>query len=265
MHRWSLSLLLALTLTGCGWGNGEESAKKQADYDAIRLLGGVWTDDATGIVAMRAQNDTIFYTDSTRMPVKFSIYDDTIFLMGEREEKYAIVQQTEHVFAFRTPGGDTVTLTKDTGENTEFEMPTASKDVAVGTDQVVRKDTVLQFQGQRFHCYVYVNPTKYKVNIQEQTYDGLTVDNTYYDNIIHLSVFKGAERLFSRDIKKRAYRHLIPEDFLSGAILSDMELRHTDRQGFHFFATVCVPDGSSCYLIDNIVSPEGKLSTKVVE
>ena len=208
---------------------------------------------------------TIFYTDSTRLPVKFSICDDTIYLMGERTEKYAIVQQTEHVFAFRTPGGDTVTFTKNIGGNEDFEMPSASKDMALGTDGVIRKDTVLQFLGQRFHCYVYVNPTKYKVNIQEQTYDGLTQDNTYYDNIIHLSVFKGADKLFSRDIKKGAYQHLIPDDFLSSAILSDMELRHTDQQGFHFFATVCEPDGSSCYLVDNIVSPEGKLSTKLVE
>ena len=54
--------------------------------------------------------------------------------------------------------------------------------------------------------------------------EGLSVDNVYYDNIIHICVYEGKRSLFAKDITRQMFKHVIPDDFLKWAILSDMDL-----------------------------------------
>lgn len=53
--------------------------------------------------------------------------------------------------------------------------------------------------------------------------EGLSVDNVYYDNIIHICVYEGKRSLFAKDITRQMFKHVIPDDFLKWAILSDMD------------------------------------------
>ena len=46
---------------------------------------------------------------------------------------------------------------------------------------------------------------------------------------------------------------------------SNMEFTGVDASGFHFVATICIPDGASCYKAENIVSFDGQLKTSLIE
>lgn len=58
-------------------------------------------------------------------------------------------------------------------------------------------------KGNRYHGYVYINPSKMKVIRTSYSEDGIGVDNVYYDNVIHICVYKGKEMLYGEDITKR--------------------------------------------------------------
>jgi hypothetical protein len=91
------------------------------------------------------------------------------------------------------------------------------------------------------------------------------VENVYYDNIMHISVFHGSRQLFSSDIRKQDYKKLIPANFLEEAILSAMDFTHIDAEGLHFNATVCRPDGASCYMVDTQIAFTGQQTMKLLE
>ena len=93
----------------------------------------------------------------------------------------------------------------------------------------------------------------------------MEVENVYYDNIMHIAVFKGAQRLYSSDFHKQQYASKVPKDFLSDAILGNMEYSHIDTEGLHFNATLCIPDGASCYMVETIVDYQGKMTMKLIE
>ena len=60
--------------------------------------------------------------------------------------------------------------------------------------------------------------------------EGLSVDNVYYDNIIHICVYEGKRSLFAKDITRQMFKHVIPDDFLKWAILSDMDFMGVDAK-----------------------------------
>ena len=57
----------------------------------------------------------------------------------------------------------------------------------------------------------------------------------------------------------------MPADFLEQAVLGNMEFSHADAAGLHFQATLCIPDGASCYLVETLISYKGQLSMKTIE
>ena len=131
--------------------------------------------------------------------------------------------------------------------------------------EVVKRDTVVFYNGDRYHLYFAINPTKYKVILNTVNEDGMDVENVYYDNIIHLSIFKGAEEIFSRDFRKPQYEKKVPSQFLTKSILNDMEYEKTDAQGFHVNASLCTPGNASCYRVEHVISFNGKLTTNLLE
>lgn len=113
--------------------------------------------------------------------------------------------------------------------------------------------------GERYRGYAYINPTKKRVTLVSINEEGLPVENIYYDNIIHICVYKGKERLFSKDINKEMFARVVPADFLNNAILSDMDFVKVDEKGYRYVATLCIPDGAACYNVRLDVSKEGNI------
>ena len=104
-----------------------------------------------------------------------------------------------------------------------------------------------------------VNPTRYKVFRCTFNDDGLAVNNVYFDNIIHICVYNGAEKLYSSDLKKQMYEKFVPKDFLEQSVLGDVRVWKIDSHGVHFETIIGIPGEATNYILDTRVSLDGKM------
>ena len=268
MNRLLNSLLpatLIMLCVACGSKGRSDatSISMKEDREAKALLQGVWQDDETEDVSFWAKGDTIYYPDSTSQPTYFAIVDGQLVLMST-DAHYHIEKQTSHVFWFKNQSGDIVRLVKS-HEPLPDEFARGGHERVMTYTEVVKQDSVVVYDNNRYHWYVAINPTKYKVHISAFNNEGLEVDNVYYDNIMHVSLFRGATKFFSRDFRKQDYAGKVPEQFLSQSVLANMEYAGADSRGFRFISTICIPDGASCYKAENIISFDGKLTMTLIE
>ena len=254
--------LVALFLSSCQRQGSSEVVAVEESRQAKNLMQGIWMDDESGEVVFRAKGDTIFYPDSVNQPAHFMIIGDTLVLGRNR---YPVVKQASHLFWFRNQTGDIVRLSKSDDPNDVLYFVHAQPQAMTSLREVQKTDSVVFFNGERYHWYIAINPTRYKVVRSSYNDDGVGVDNIYYDNIIHISLFKGADRLYSSDIKKQMYLHHVPESFVEQSILGNMQFDRVDASGFHFNATLCIPDGAACYMVSTDIGFDGKLSMKLLE
>ena len=257
-----LFLILVMCFSACRQKSTSPLLSLQESKEAKSLLQGIWVDAETDEVTFRVKGDTIFYPDSTLQPIYFKIVGDT-FLVGKN--RYPVVKQAAHLFWFRNLAGDVIKLNKSDDPNDVLYFIHERPQILTSLQEVQKSDSVVLFGGERYHWYIAINPTKYKVTISSYSDEGVEVESVYYDNIIHISVFKGARQLFSTDFKKQMYQKQIPEAFLEKAILGNMQFDRIDEDGLHFNATICVPDGASCYLVSTGISFDGQVSMKLVE
>lgn len=254
-------------MTACGGNARQESgsANQSAPADTtLRLLQGIWIDEETSLAFCKIEGDSIFYPDTMNVPLRIEATADTLTLIGSETVHYPIDRITKNSLSFHGATGDVVSLRKSEDLNdTIYFTHKVSKPITY--NEVVKKDTVVYREGERYRCYIYVNPSKHKVYKQSYTNEGVAVENVYYDNVIHICVYKGKVCLYSRDYSRKSFSNIIPEGFLQQAILSDMKYGFTDKDGFHFNATVCIPDGASCYVTDICVSPDGNVRMELVQ
>ena len=260
MNRLGIVVVAVLLFVGC---SGKQEKAVEEDREAKALMQGVWVDAETEDVSFRVEGDTIFYADSTSMPAYFRIVDDSLVLSSGTS--YAIERQTPHIFSFRNQNGDVVTLNKlDDVEADSLFVHDMTPSVMTYTHQV-KTDSVVSYNGARYHWYIAINPTRYKVVRRTYNDDGMEVENVYYDNIMHISIYNGAQRLYSSDFRKQQFAHLVPVKFLDEAVLANMEYVKADAAGLHFNATLCIPDGASCYLVETVISYKGEMTMKLLE
>ena len=261
---WFVLLCFFVSCSGTEKKRGDEApvVSSSENLEAKQQFQGVWLDAETEEVMIKADGDTIFFADATSQPAYFRIMGDSLQL---GETTYLITKQTDHNFWFRNPAGDEVQLVKRDSADEVVSDFVSEEPQVIYTTEVINLDSVVYYGGERYHWYITVNPTRYSVKRTIYTGDGMAVEKVYYDNIIHVSVFKGNQRLYSRDFKKQAFAADVPEEFLTQSILGNIRYRTVDARGFHFDATVCIPDGEQCYLIESLISFNGKLSTKLME
>jgi len=261
MRKQLLIILLLFLLMGCSRQQSVVEEAKES-REAKAMLQGVWMDGESGDVSFRVKGDTIFYADTTSMPAYFKIVGDSlVFASGT---KYAIEKQTEHLFWFRNQNGDIIKLEKTDDQDVTAEFTNETPKIMTYTHQV-KKDSVVSYNGERYHWYIAINPTKFKVVKRTYNDDGVEVENVYYDNIMHISVFKGGQKLYSSDFRKQQYSNLVPSEFLTEAIFANMEYSHADATGLHFNATLCMPDGASCYLVETLITYKGQMTMNMIE
>lgn len=238
-----------------------EAVPPAESAEAKAMLQGIWVASETDEVSFRAEGDTIYYADDTSQPTFFRIVGDSIELGANH---YPILKQTEHVFWFRNQSGDVVKLSKSESADDSLAFVHRQPKI-LEVNEVLKIDSLVMYGGERYHWYIAINPTKYKVAKTSYNGDGVAVENIYYDNIIHISLFQGRRQLYSRDFNKRMFAEYVPESFLSQAILGNMEFDKVDAQGFHFDATLCIPDGASCYMVEVLIDTKGQLTMNLVE
>lgn len=251
-----------LLLVSCGLGKGPGINGPQEDTQAKALLQGVWLSDEDGSVAFMAKGDTIFYPDSTSLPVCFQVFEDTIVLHGFNDVKYLILKQSEHLFQFKNQMGELVTLTKSSEFQDLQHFEIQKKTVILNQNQVVKRDTVVSFGSNRYHCYVQVNPTTYKVRKTVYNNEGVSVENVYSDNIVNLCVYKGSQKLFSSDFNKNDFSEFVEEDVLKKLVLNDLEFIGIDENGIFYNALMAEPDSPSTIVVGVLITYNGKVVKK---
>ncbi|MDO4161221.1 MAG: DUF4738 domain-containing protein, partial [Prevotellaceae bacterium] len=183
-------LLLVSVFAGCKQNIKKESVQEE-NKKAKALLEGIWKDSDEDNVAFLVKGDTIYYPDSTSQPVYFEIIDDTLVLKGNSISKYPIIRQEAHLFEFKNQSDDIVKFIKSEDPNDSLEFIRQSPNV-LNQRIVIKRDTIISHSDKKYHCYVQINPTTYKVFRTSYNSEGIEVENVYYDNIIHISIFSGA-------------------------------------------------------------------------
>lgn len=260
-------LVLTLLWVSCGQRGGKEEFAAngpEEDAEAKQKLQGIWIDKETETVTFYAKGDTIFYPDTAVVPVRFHIINDTLYLGNEASKAYPIDQLGQHIFKFHSITGDVMTLERSSDPNDTVYF-IHRQVVPLTYNEVVKKDTIVYYGTERYHCYVYVNPSRIKVYKTSYTDEGIAVDNVYYDNVIHVAVYQGKTCLFSKDYNRRSFAGFVPESFLNQSVLSNMTYDRVDERGFHFNATVCIPDDASCYMVRICVDRQGEAGMELVE
>ena len=265
-----LTSFLVLSMASCigpSTASSEAELTLQADTLAMRLLSGIWLDSETETVVCRVEGDSIFYPDSTVLPVRFAIYEDTLYLFTADTVRYPIVKQGEYVLSYKSLAGEVITFHRSESPLDSLYFFAEQREYAplLMNEEVSRDTVVFSPSNERYHLYIKVNPTRYRVYQTTYTDEGLATENVYFDNIIHVSVFQGRNSLFSHDFVKSDFQELVPEAFLEGALLSNTEFGVTDHEGFHFNVTICQPNGASCYVVDLLVRYDGQLQMNLSE
>ncbi len=259
--KYLLLLLSGIIMFACK-DKKSQPITPQEDSQAKQMLQGIWINEDNQSVAFRAKGDTIFYPDSTIQPVRFQIFKDTLVLHGLNNVKYPIIRQTEHLFIFRNRNGEEVTLTLSSDvEDESFFFNKHPK--PLNQNQLIKRDTVVTYEGERYHCYVQVNPTSYKVGKSSYNNEGVEVYNFYYDNIVNLHVFHGSSKLFSSDFHKKDFSSQVPREFLEKAVFSDLTFRAIDNNGVHYTASLVIPDSMSSFEVEVTVSFGGELKMSI--
>ena len=262
MYKRFSIIMLAVALSSCGTPQQKASALEE-NKEAKSLLEGIWLDDNTETALLRVKGDTLFYADAATAPVAFKIIGDSLITYGARTNGYKIEKQEEHIFWFHSAVGDVIRLHKSDTENDSLAF-IHTREIPV-YNEVIKKDSVVTYDNVRYRGYVYINPSKIKVMRPGVSEEGLGVDNVYYDNIIHICVYEGRKSLYAKDITKQMFKGVVPDDFLQWAILSDMDFMGVDSKGYHYQATVCVPDGASCYMVNITAGKDGGLAFELVK
>ncbi len=258
LAKFSVVVLMGL-LCSCGGSKSPQNESREAKA----LLQGTWMDAETEDVLFQMRGDTVFYADSTSIPAYFWVVNDSLYIGSS---SYHIEKQTEHLLWFKNQNGEVMRLKKideDEIPGVVVEQPSQVK--IQQPSGVLKRDTVVFKGGQRYHCYIAINPTHYKIIYHTVNESGLEVDEVFYDNIVNISIFKGDNQIFKRDIYKKHFAKQVNPKFLEKAILNDMTFKQADDMGFHFIASLCEPNGVSCYLVDNIITEKGDIHMTLAE
>lgn len=249
-------------LASCGGRDGNKNYKIDEDLTAKKNLQGIWLNDDDDDVAFRVKGDTVYFPDSTSAPTYFRIERDSFVLIGGNTVKYHIVKQSPHVFVFVNQNGERIKLMK-TDDKSYLDLFVPSKVLHVNQNTLLKKDTVVFNGNEKYHCYIQINPTTYKVAKASYNDDGVEVDNIYYDNIINLCVYNGERKLFSSDFKKQNFKREVPAGFLRQSVLSDITFENCSNDGLHFFAILAIPETSISYMVETIVGYNGKITMQI--
>ena len=196
---------------------------------------------------MRVEGDTIYYADAQSTPIAFKIMRDILYTYGNDTTYYKIDKQGEHIFWFHSITDNVIKLHKSEDLNDSIYF--------------VRKkrDSVVTYNGTRYRAYVYINPSKMRVIKTTYSEDGISMDNVYYDNVMHICVYEGKKSLFASDITKQMFDKVVPADFLAQSILSDTKFVKVNRNGFHYQAVLAIPETSIYSVVNMEVSFKGDL------
>lgn len=261
-HAFSLIVIICtfLIVFSCTTRTDVEEVKENTI--AKKELQGIWINEDDEDVAFRIKGDTVYFPDTTSVPVYFRVEKDSFVLYGANKMRYPIIKRTKHLFEFINQNGEHMRLVKS-NDSSYLKLFSKRSVVSINQNRLIKKDTIVYYNEKKYHCYVQVNPTTYKVPKATFNDDGVEVYNIYYDNIIHFSLFCGAERIFSSNITKNDFSSQVAPQYLKQSVFSDMTFYKVDDEGIHYFAILGIPNSPSSFMVEMIFAYNGKLIKRI--
>lgn len=251
------TLIVTMFVSSCN-SNSVPAEEEKEDATAKKMLQGTWINEIEGDVVFHVEGDTIFYTDSISTPAAFSVIGDTLIIRNHKIVKYPIRKLNSSNLVFVNAEGDEVELVKsDDSENNGVHGEYKGA-VNLNQGRKVKADSVMTCGGKHYHAYTQVNPTTYKVYIQTTNEDGLSVESVYYDNIIHIALYSGQQRVFGQNFEKSSFKAVVPQSYLEKAVLSEIRIDKATEKGVNFIAVLTIPESYTNYRVNILVTPEGK-------
>lgn len=265
--RQTLYLILAIFATCLASCSREKTPTEQQEEDTVakRELQGVWVNEDGEDAAFRIKGDSVYFPDSTSAPTYFRVERDSFVLQGANVVKYPIAKRTPHLFVFVNQAGERVRLVKSDDASYLEQFEQRKTIVQVNQQRTIKRDSIVYHGAQKYHSYVQVNPTTYKVVVPSYSDEGVEVDNIYYDNIIHVSLFADDRRIYSSNLDKKDFAQYVPQQFLTQSVFSDLQLTKADEEGVHYFAVLAVPNSSTSFMVEVVIAYDGHLSKRVAE
>lgn len=263
MRKLIIELCCVIGLIACG--NSKEKKITEEDITAKTLLQGIWVDDETELPLMRIEGDTIYYADPQNIPVSFKIVKDTLFVYGNNTVAYKIDRQTEYSFWFHSLADEVVKLHKSESPEDILVFNNREIEIIPTAMEVVKKDSIVMYKGTRYRGYVYVNPSNMKVTKTSYSEGGISVDNVYYDNVIHICIYEGKKQLYGKDITKKMFSDIFSDELLNRMILADMDFIGVNNKGYQYQANLCVPESSVSNLVNITISFDNQMTIKKAE
>lgn len=258
--RTFLLLLLFLSLMGCKNRGGEETMR-QEDLEAKKMLQGIWLFD-DGETAFMAKGDSIFYPDTTSLPVKFWIANDSLYLKGNHTCHYQVTAQAAHLFKIANPSGDEVKFVKG-GKNTSHADFLQARPYALNTFRTFDSDTVVSNDMGFFDTRIHVETTSDQVIRSTYNDQGIEVDNMYLDNVARVTTYNHGKLVYSHDFRKAEFSQQVPADFLSKCILRGITFSHAAGDALYYDVSIGIPDASTTYVIGLRINSKGNVEKKL--
>ena len=246
-------------------GKQAQGIAKNENHEMKAMLQGTWLDDNMESPMLHVKGDSIHYMNPASNPVAFQIIGDSLITYGTEKTSYHIKRQNEYTLWIQSEMGSLIRLNKSDDSINTVDFSLHAEEKAMPSTEVIQKDRIVFYKDTRYRGYVYINPSQIKVTRPTYSDEGFKIDNVYYDNVIHICVYDGKNKLFGKNIYKKDFEGVVPEEFLKWAILSDMDFIGVDENGYQYLATVRIPDEISSYLINLSISKEGTIQYTLKE
>lgn len=227
------------------------------DKEAKAKLQGIWVDDEGECVQFRAVGDSIYYPEQESQPLYFKIMDNRLIILGVDTISYHIDRLDNDAFWFRSITDEIIKLHRSQYALDSLEFNNVLRQPVALYDEVVKKDSVVVYDGHRYRGYVYINPSTMKVQKTSYNENGMKIERAFYDNVIHICVYEGKKSLYARDFVKKDFSSVVDTEFLNSAVLSDMNFIGAEKDGFWYEVFLCIPDEASCYQLYIQISYDG--------
>lgn len=248
-----------LLLVGCHRHSSIEYAMEHEDADAKEMMQGIWMNDDEGSLSLLVRGDSIFFPDTTSIPMKFWIYKDSMYVKGSNTNRYKILKQAPHIIKFLNQTGDEVRLVRleDSTLTKYFFQP---RPYAMNIFRTISRDTIGEGAGRKYACSIRIEPTSERVVKSSLNDDGIEVDNIYLDNVAKVNIATGGTQIYSHDFRKGEFSSFVPKDFISRSILRDIQYNNADTSAIYLDAIIGYPDASTSYVVGLKITKNGKLT-----
>ena len=243
-----LSLPLVLLMVSCA-----DTGRQTEDAEAMQLMQGIWINTEGNTPSIMARGDSIYYPDSTSLPVRFWIYKDSLYMKGRVLTRYKIEEQSEKLLKLENQNGEPLSLSK-ASDNSSMGDFTRQRPYALNVFETDDADTTVAISSGYVKCSIHIEPSSDRVVKSVCNDDGFVVDNMYLDRAANVCINEGGSTYYTHSFRKQEFSSYVPDAFLSKSILRNVIFYGVSGDTVVLYATIGIPDAETCYVVEIRIS-----------